>query len=166
MTPMSRLDHHISAVRNKLTLGIFLDAWAWTGLLLAVLVLIAIIGQRVLDRAIAHPGALFLIGIGATTLGAWIFSVTRRPSAETAAVKIDEALGLKEKFSTALYARPVEKPFAQAAERDAEGTAAKVSLYNRFPLKFPRQVITAAAIFFVAFLVAQFMPPLHLFAKP
>ncbi len=162
---MSRLDHHISAVRNKLTLGIFLDAWAWTGLLLAVLVLIAIIGQRVLDRAIAHPGALFLIGIGATTLGAWIFSVTRRPSAETAAVKIDEALGLKEKFSTALYARPLDDPFAQAAVRDAEGTAAKVSLYNRFPLKFPRQVITAAAIFFVAFLVAQFMPPLHLFAK-
>jgi hypothetical protein len=162
---MSRLDHHISAVRNKLTLGIFLDTWAWTGLLLAVLVLLAVIGQRVLDRAISHPAELFLIGAGATVLGAWISSVYRRPSAETAAVKIDEALGLKEKFSTALYARPLDDPFAQAAVRDAEGTAAQISLYNRFPLKFPRQAITTAVVFLIAFLVAQFMPPLNLFAK-
>jgi hypothetical protein len=162
---MSRLDQHISAVRNKLTLGIFLDAWAWTGLLLAVGVLIAVIGQRVLDRAIAHPAELFLIGAGATVLGAWISSIVRRPSADAAAVKIDEALGMKEKFSTALYARPLNDPFAQAAVRDAEAAAMRVSLYNRFPLKFPRQAITTAVVFLVAFLVAQFMPPLHLFAK-
>jgi hypothetical protein len=162
---MSRLDQHISAVRNKLTLGIFLGAWAWTGLLLAVLVLIVVIGQRVLDRTIAHPAMIFFVGVGATVLAAWIFSVARRPSAEIAAVKIDEALGLKEKFSTALYARPLDDPFAQAAVRDAEGTASNVSLYNRFPLKFPRQAITAAIIFLIALLVAELMPPLHLFAK-
>jgi hypothetical protein len=162
---MSRLDQHISAVRNKLMLGIFLDAWAWTGLLLAVLVLIAIIGERVLDRIFAHPGVIFLIGIGATAIAAWIFSLTRRPSAEVAAVKIDAALDLKEKFSTALYARPLDDPFAQAAVRDAEGTASQVSLYDRFPLKFPRQVITAVVIFLIALLVAELMPPLHLFAK-
>ncbi len=162
---MSRLDQHISAVRNKLTLGIFLDAWAWTGLLLAVGVLIAVIGQRVLDRAIAHPAELFLIGFGGTVFGAWISSIVRRPSADAAAVKIDQALGLKEKFSTALYARPLSDPFAQAAVRDAEAAAMRVSLYNRFPLKFPRQAIATAVVFLVAFLVAQFMPPLHLFAK-
>jgi hypothetical protein len=162
---MSRLDQHISAVRNKLTLGIFLDAWAWTALLLAVLVLIAVIGERVLDRTIAHPALIFFIGIGVTAVAAWIFSVARRPSAEIAAVRIDAALGLKEKFSTALYARPLEDPFAQAAVRDAEGTASQVSLYDRFPLKFPRHVITALAVFLVALLVAEFMPPLHLFAK-
>lgn len=162
---MSRLDHHILAVRNKLTLGIFLEAWAWTGLLLAVLVLMAIIGQRVLDRAIAHPAQLFWIGVGATVLGAWIYCVVRRPSAELAAVKIDEVMGLKEKFSTALYARELSDPFAQAAVRDAEGTANRVSLHNRFPLKFPRQAITTAVVFLLAFLVAELMPPLHLFAR-
>ncbi|MGD0542765.1 MAG: hypothetical protein ABSB33_14725, partial [Tepidisphaeraceae bacterium] len=98
-------------------------------------------------------------------LGAWISSIVRRPSADAAAVKIDEALGMKEKFSTALYARPLNDPFAQAAVRDAEAAAMRVSLYNRFPLKFPRQAITTAVVFLVAFLVAQFMPPLHLFAK-
>ncbi|HEX4056181.1 MAG TPA: hypothetical protein VHX86_18125 [Tepidisphaeraceae bacterium] len=162
---MSRLDHHILAVRNKLTLGIFLEAWAWTGLLLGVLVLVAVIGQRVLDRAIAHPAELFWIGAGATVLGAWIYCVVRRPSAELAAVKIDEVMGLKEKFSTALYARELSDPFAQAAVRDAEGAANRVSLNNRFPLKFPRQAITTAAVFLLAFLVAEFMPPLHLFAR-
>jgi hypothetical protein len=160
---MSRLDQHISAVRNKLTLGIFLNAWALTGLLLAVLVLLAVLGQRLLDRTIAHPAMISLVGISATILVAWIFSVVRRPSAEIAAVKIDEALGLKEKFSTALYARSLDDPFAQAAVRDAEGTASQVSLYDRFPLKFPRHAITTAIVFLIALLVAQFMPPLHLF---
>ncbi|HEY1922552.1 MAG TPA: hypothetical protein VGG44_07275 [Tepidisphaeraceae bacterium] len=162
---MSRLDQHISAVRNKLMLGVFLDAWATAGLLLAVLVLIAVIGERILDRTIAHPAVVFLAGVGATVVAAWIFSLTRRPSAEIAAVRIDAALGLKEKFSTALYARPLDDPFAQAAVRDAEGTAANVSLYDRFPLKFPRHLITALIILLIAFLVAQFMPPLDLFSR-
>jgi hypothetical protein len=159
---MSRLDSHILAVRNKLTLGIFLEAWAWTGLLLAVVVLAAIMGQRALDRSLAHRGELFALGACATVLGAWMYCVMRRPSAELAAVKIDQTLGLKEKFSTALYARDLSDAFAQAAVRDAEAAAARVSLANRFPLKFPRQWITTAAVFLLAFLAAQFMPPLHL----
>ena len=38
-----------------------------------------------------------------------------------AAVAIDARLSLKEKFSTALYARPIKDPFAQAVVKDARG---------------------------------------------
>jgi hypothetical protein len=163
---MSRLDGHISAVRNKLALTVFLEALAMAGMALAVAMLIAIVGQRVLDRELSHTTILLGIGLAAAIAGAGIFSLIRRPSSQEAAVKIDETLGLKEKFSTALYARGVSDPFASAAVLDAEKTAGEVSLYKRFPVRFPRQAIATLAMFALAFLVALFMPTLHLFSKP
>ncbi|MGD0137948.1 MAG: hypothetical protein ABSD28_03665 [Tepidisphaeraceae bacterium] len=163
---MNRLDNHILTIRNKLALGVFLDAAAWAGTVLAVAIAIAIIGQRVLDRSLPH--ALMLLGIGfiAGVIGALVYSLIRRPSPQTAAIQIDQVMGLKEKFSTALYARQLSDPFAAAAVLDAERAANHVSLYKRFPLKLPRQAMTAAAMFLLAFLLALFMPTLHLFSKP
>ncbi len=100
---MSRLDSHISAVRNKLALTVFLESLAMAGMGLAVVLLIAIVGQKVLDRELSHGMILLGVGLAGAVVGAWIFSLIRRPTSEQAAVKIDETLGLKEKFSTALY---------------------------------------------------------------
>jgi hypothetical protein len=164
---MSRLDSHILTIRNKLALAIFLEGLAWAGIALGVIVLIVVIGQRVLDRSLWHQFSLLGIGALLAVLGAFIYSMVRRPSAQTAAVKIDEVLGLKEKYSTALYARNLGDPFAQAAVLDAEWSANnEVSLYKRFPLRMPRQMIGAICILVVAFLFAQFMPTLHLFGSP
>jgi hypothetical protein len=163
---MSRLDNHVAAVQNKLALGVFLEALAWAGMGLGTAVLIALLAERILDRELTHAGRLLGAGAILTLLGAFIYSLVRRPTAEVAAVKIDEALGLKEKFSTALYARSLADPFAQASVRDAERSAEEVSLYKRFPLKFPKQWLGTAAIFLAAILVAELMPPLQWFSKP
>lgn len=162
---MSRLDQHISTVRNKLALSLFLEAWARAGIALGVLVLIAVIGQRVFDRWLARPGMFFWTGVLVTAIAAWVYSLARRPTAESAAMRIDQVLGVKEKYSTALYARALDDPFAQAAVRDAEVQADNVSLNKRFPLQFPRQAILAAVVFAIAFLVAIFMPTMHWFSK-
>jgi hypothetical protein len=163
---MSRLDYHIATIRNKLALGIFLEALAWAGMGLGVAVLMAIIVERVLDRKLSHGATLMGGGVLITLLGAFIYSLTRRPTASLAAVRIDEVLGLKEKYSTALYARSLADPFAQASVRDAERAADEVSLNKRFPLRFPKQWFGTAAIFLAAILVAELMPPLNLFSKP
>jgi hypothetical protein len=163
---MSRLDSHISSVRNKLALTVFLESLAMAGMGLAVVLLIAIVGQKVLDRELSHGMILLGVGLAGAVVGAWIVSLIRRPTSEQAAVKIDETLGLKEKFSTALYARDMSDPFASAAVFDAEQTATEVSLYKRFPVKFPRQAIGTLAMFALAFLVALLMPTLHLFSRP
>ena len=163
---MSRLDNHILTVRNKLTLGVFLEAAAWAGTALAVVIMVAIIVQRVVDRPIPHGLMLLGIGLVAAVVGALLYSLVHRPSPQTAAVKIDQVLGLKEKYSTALYARQLSDPFAAAAVLDAERAASQVSLYKRFPVKYPRRATAAAAMFLLAFLLALFMPTLHLFSKP
>jgi len=162
---MSRLDQHILTVRNKLAVGIFLQALARAGIALGLVVWLVIIGERVLDRLTWRPGMLLWIGVLAAVLAALIFSLARRPSRDEAALAIDEALGLKEKFSTALFARSLNDPFADASVKDAELAAQQVSLYRRFPLKFPRQSLATAIVFLLAFLTALLMPPLHLFQK-
>jgi hypothetical protein len=92
-----------------------------------------------------------------------IWAFLHRPSRKSAAVAIDEKLGLKEKFSTALYVRPSSDPFAMAAVKDAETTADNVSLYKAFPLPFPRATYGFLIVAFGAFLTAWLMRPLDLF---
>ena len=102
---MTRLDHHIAGVRNKLALSIFLYAWASTARRNGAIFWIIIIAERLLDRTLNHWTAILWGGIGASALAALIYSLVRRPTIVKAAVAIDEELGLNEKFSTALYAR-------------------------------------------------------------
>ena len=90
---------------------------------LGTAVLIAILAERILDRELTHGARLLAAGALVTFVGAFVYSLIRRPNANLAAVKIDEVLGLKEKFSTALYARPLDDPFAQASVLDAETAA-------------------------------------------
>jgi hypothetical protein len=163
---MSRLDQHILAVRNKLTVGIFLQALARAGAGLGLIIWLVIVVERVLDRLPRHQGTLLWIGIAATVLVVALYSLIRRPSRDVAALAIDQTLGLKEKFSTALFARTSSDPFAVAAVKDAESAAQQVSLEKRFPLQFPAQAWTTAIVFLLALLTALLMPALHLFQKP
>jgi hypothetical protein len=163
---MTRLDRQIATVRSRLIIGAFLRAWARGLLLLGVAVWLAVIGEKILDRAVPHQLKIFYIGIAITAAAALIWSLARRPTAKTAAVTIDLALGLKEKYSTALYARRMADPFAHAVVLDAETTAQNVSIARRFPIPFPRQAAWAAAVFAAAWLTSLFLPAFHLFPKP
>ncbi|MDP9173577.1 MAG: hypothetical protein M3O30_06895 [Planctomycetota bacterium] len=163
---MNRLDSHILTVRNKLTLGLFFRALAWSALVFGAVVWLTIILQHVLDRSVRYAGPLFWSGLGVAVAVAAVYSLVRRPSRESAAVAIDQSLDLKEKFSTALCVRGSADPFAQAAVKDAENSAQNVSLYNRFPLEFPRPAYWSVAIFVAAFCTAVFLPTFHILSKP
>jgi len=163
---MSRIDQHIMTVRSRLALAVFFQAWAWAALILAGVVWLVVIAQHLLDRSLSHEWTLLLVCLTASAVGALIYCILRRPTSYDAAVAIDRTLGLKEKFSTALYARPMkEDPFARAAVLDAERSAQNVSLHKRFPIPFPNHVLTILAIFVCALLTAWLMPTFHLFAK-
>jgi hypothetical protein len=161
---MSRLDRHISVVRGKLMLGQFLKGLAWSALAVAAIVWTAVMVDRLLQLHLPHQGWLFLICIGVGTLAAWGFALWRRPSAQRAAVVIDEKLQLKEKFSSALYVRPLNDPFALAVVRDAEQTADNVSLHKRFPVVIPQRPLAGAGgMACVALLTFWLLPSFDLF---
>src|SRR3982750_787386 len=102
---MSRLDRHVAMVQNKLALGRFVSAVAWASVFWAGAVWLGIVIDRLFrGRPI---GAKWWIGGGLAgcALIATVYALIRRPTRHDAAVAIDEKLALKEKFSTALYAR-------------------------------------------------------------
>jgi len=137
--------HHVTAVQNKLALSRFLVALGWALLIFAAVVWINILVDRLLGVRLPRWDLLLPIGLGLSIATAIGYAVWRRPDKRTAAVAIDERLGLKEKFSTALYARGSTDPFAVAAVRDAEASAAGVDLRGKFKLAFPRVAYAALA---------------------
>ena len=162
---MSRLDRHIAVVQNKLALVRFVQALVWAIMVYLSLVWIGVTVDRMAAVHPPHPKWWLYAGAIAGGIFPIIYAIVRRPTKEEAALAIDKTLGLKEKFSTALYARPLKDPFAQAAVLDAERTADNVSLHRRFPLQIPQSAIGAACIASLVVGTLLFLPKMDLFGK-
>ncbi|HTW94309.1 MAG TPA: hypothetical protein VMD30_05930 [Tepidisphaeraceae bacterium] len=160
---MSRLDRHIVAIQNKLTLRLFLQAMAWCAVGIAGVGLLDVLVERFFSVSIPRPGMSLLIAAIMAAGCSLAYAIYCRPTAMLAAVAIDQELNLKEKFSTALFARPLSDPFARAAVSDAERTADNVSLHRRFPPQYPKQTNGAIALSGAALLVAWLLPNMDLF---
>lgn len=162
---MSRLDQLIDAVRTRFLVQKLLDYGAWTLCCAAGVVLLLILVARIF--LITLPPYTLLMG-GAAVLAilvALVLALVHSPSREGTAIKVDEVLGLKERFSTALEARGSSDPFARAAVTDAEARARDVSIKHRFPLRFPRQAAYTMAAILALFLTDRFMPQLDVTGK-
>lgn len=164
---MSRLDTHVRTVRNKLAIEQFVRAVAWTSLIFAAGCLLAIAADRALQLRLPRAGWWFLGGAGLAVLAAVVLALVRRPTLQAAAVAIDEKLGLKEKFSTALQIRDATDPFARAAVADAESAAQNVvvQFFRHFPLRFPRVGYAAMAVALAAMVAFFALPPMDLFGR-
>lgn len=162
---MSRLDRHVTFVQGKLTTSAFIDSLSATVAAFFVAVSVAIILNRTVQLALPHPQIWLAGALGIAILAALIVAAVHRPSAHQAAVEIDRRLGLKEKFSTALYVRASADPFAVAAVRDAELAAENVSLYRRFPFTRPRYLWAAVATAIVTGLLLWTLPSMDLLGR-
>ena len=160
---MSRLDRHVASVQTRMTLSVFLRALTWALIGYGLVVWAAILIDKLVQVRLPREMIWFWVGIGLTVAGAVAYTIWRRPTRQQAAVAIDERLALKEKFSTALYVRPSKDPFAMATVRDAEITADKVSLHQRFPIEIPAAVGGTAAVIVLVFVTAWLLPTFDLF---
>ncbi len=162
---MSRLDRHIALVQSKLAFAKFITAMVWTTLAFLAALWLGILIDRLFQVHPPKAMAFVWAGIGAAIFAAFIYSILRKPTSHEAAVAIDERLGLKEKFSTALFIRHNNDPFAIAAVRDAEQTADNVSLHKQFPLSFPRSGYYTIAAALAVLITAQYFPTFDLFGR-
>jgi hypothetical protein len=166
---MSRLDRHVSAVQTKLALRRFGVLFARTTFIFGLLVLLAVLVDKVSQTIPAslrdRYRIVILIGIGVCAVVSALWAALTRPTPEQAAAAIDEKLRLKEKFSTAIYVRPSSDPFAMATVIDAERTAENVQLGKQFPVRYPRLAWGTKLVFALALTLACFMPTLNLFGQ-
>ena len=160
---MSRIDSHIDHVQRQLILDRFIDFLARSFFVLGILALVVVVMDRIIHLGL--PPQMAWVGLGMVMVAAIVLTVMHRPSKQAAAVAIDEKLGLKEKFSTALSVRKMNDPFAQAVVRDAEQTAASVRLAGQFPVTFPR--IGTYALIVAGFAVSAYkwLPEIDLFNR-
>ncbi|WP_428940797.1 hypothetical protein [Fontivita pretiosa] len=165
---MSRLDDHVSAVRNKLALARFVQALAWGSLVWSSAALLGVLVDRVFLVHPPRPQLWLWMGGALTMVSAVAYALYRRPGAREAAVAIDQKLGLKEKISTALYVRHAEHdPFARAAVLDAEHTAQQVviNLRQHFPMSFPRPAYATIVVALAAVMAYFLIDPMRLFGR-
>jgi hypothetical protein len=142
---------------------LWLRALAWALIAYAIVVWVAILIDRLFQIHLPRHVLWFWIGLGVTVIGSLAFTLRRKPSRNQAAVAIDEKLLLKEKFSTALYMRTSQDPFAKAAVLDAERTADKSEPAQKFPIQFPKAGVWTAVAVIAVFLTAWLVPTFDLF---
>ena len=162
---MSRLDQHVDAVRSRFLMQRFFDWAAWIILGAACGLTVAVVGLKVFGVVLGAK----LVWLGIVTVGALlaalILAMARCPNRMQTAVQIDERLGLKERFSTALYARGQSDEFARAAVRDAEKTADSVSLHKRFAYQFPKMGWWSMTAVVVLFSADRFIPQMDVLGR-
>jgi hypothetical protein len=164
---MSQLDYHVTKVQGKMLTTAILHALAWSLLVYGGIVWLVILVSRLFSLQLPRPAIWFWAGLGVSIAAAFGYAIWRRPGRDRAAVAIDERLGLKEKFSTALYFRKhsASDPFAAAAVRDAETTAERVHLQDKFPIAFPRTGAFTLGVGLVAFLTGWLLEPMDLLGR-
>lgn len=160
---MNRLDQHVSAVQTRMAISVWLRALAWAGIVYAIVVGAAILIYKLVQLSLPHQDVWFWAGLAVTVSVSIAYTIWQRPSRRQAAVAIDERLALKEKFSTALFARSSNDPFAVAAVQDAEQTASAVNLQRKFPVRVPRVAGGTVLAVLVVLLIAWFFPMFDLF---
>lgn len=162
---MSRLDDHVGLVRVKLTFATFVRLVPWALAIVAGAAFLAILVNQITRFHLPKPQIWLYIGLGMALVVPLVYAIFRRPTQRQVAVAIDERLGLKEKFSTALYVRSSRDPFAAAAVSDAERAANSADLHNKFPIAFPlRATMSLLAVVIVA-LLTFLIPPGDRFAS-
>lgn len=161
---MSQLNRHVATVRSREGASFALTGVAWASIGVASASVCAILLEKFLlwkpDAVSYHwlagkPLIVLAAAAGAAALCGLAWGLSKRPSQLEAAARIDDRLGTKEKFSTALYLQSqpgtAGDPFVRAAVMDALRTADHTNLSGAFPIRFPRAFGAAVLIAGVAF---------------
>lgn len=156
---MTLLERQVHAAQRRLWLNRWLHRFCFVaalgGLGFAVIVLI----QRLFDL----PLPIGWIGVGAGTVAvvaSIIWTVRTREDAATAAARLDEAAGLRERISSGRYCLGVDDPFAQAVVADAERVGSAINVRQHIRLSVPSPLAWTAGSFVLSALMFLVTPGL------
>jgi hypothetical protein len=159
---MASLQRHLEAARSRLALAAGVRALGPCAVAGAAVATAAVLSGKLVGLGVPDWRIGAGVLVGGALVGAGVWAALRRPAADRAAVALDEALGTKDRFSTALAVSDSADPFARAAVADAERLAAGVTgrgVGGALPLRWPRQALSTAAVLAVLAAGGQWLLP-------
>jgi len=129
---MGGIERAVKRTRQRLMLGQALAAWGWAALAGLGAALLLVLVDRLSEAAVplwSYAVLAALVVLAGPTIGWWY-----RPDEHTAAARLDARLGLKDRVATALHAKRLASPLAEAVVIDAKRAAAKASVRAATPL--------------------------------
>ena len=137
--------------------------WAMAGAAAAFILFVVVVRLTGLFRD-EDRAAWRVTGILAAAgfLASFLWTYATRDSLPMAAARLDQAAGLKERLSTALYFASSADPFARAAVADANNVSRLVTPQMYLPVKVPASAPYAGGATFVALLVLWLFPAVDL----
>lgn len=162
---MSPLAHHIETVRRRHWLEQFLVATVFAIIFVAGVCIVALIIDRIIAISVPYPRLAVLMLLAVAMAAAALYAARRQLSAARAAALIDHRLELRERLSTAVQIGEANTDFSRAVLADAESCAASLSdhgIKEKFPVRPPRTLWTAAAIIALFLILWWLFPHLDL----
>ncbi|MGC9454051.1 MAG: hypothetical protein ACP5HU_04230 [Phycisphaerae bacterium] len=157
---MRAFDKNLRSVRLRCGLNHLFDSIAWGLGVCGGAAVAIVIAERLL--ALNLPLTRSLIALAALGLAASLVLWLRRfPTRIKTALLIDQRLGLRERFSTAVALSGCEDPFAAATVEDAHRTAEHISPSRSFPVRPSKRWAWTATVWTAAVL-ATLLPAVDL----
>lgn len=161
---MSAIDRQVGFAQARLNANILMS-WLCVAVVIATFAWMLVwTAQRLFALGVPLWASIAGAGVLAALISI-VGVVLQRVGRMDAALQLDKAAGLKERVSTALEVRKVNDPFATAAVRDAETTAAKIHVPSHVPYKTPQMLSWSVACLLMAALLGYFLPQMNLLAS-
>ncbi|MGQ9652143.1 MAG: hypothetical protein ACUVXJ_18760 [Phycisphaerae bacterium] len=120
---------------------------------------------------LVRPDAEMLTGwvclglLAASVVASVVWTVVTRETLSVAAATLDDAAGLRERISSAIYCEKMDDPFGQAVVADANRVTHGLTVSRHLPLRFPQSAAYAGASLLFALLVFWLFPVVDLAGK-
>lgn len=130
----------------------------------ALFVLLVLIDRLWLVRPDAEvlTGWVCLGLLGASVVASAVWTFLTRETLSVAAAALDDAAGLRERISSAIYCEKMDDPFGQAVVADAHRVTHGLTVGRHLPLRFPQSASYAGPSLLVALLVFWLFPVVDL----
>jgi len=156
---MTQLDRQIRRTQHRLWLNRQIANMTTSLGVAAVGFALVVLVQRLFD--FAWPVMWIGVGFGAVALVvSIIWTIVTREDASTAAARLDEAAGLKERISSGHYCADAEDPFARAVLYDAERVGGSLSVRQHIRMQVPASLTLTGGSFVLAALMFLITPGL------
>jgi len=156
---MTDLERQIRRAQHRLWVNRWLSDIATASAVLGGAFALMVLVQRLWDLPIPL-GLTAMAFLAAAAAGSFTLTMLRRETVECAAIRLDEAAGLRERLSSGWHCLSSDDPFAQAVLADADRTSRSLSARTHLKLIIPSRFVFSATTLVLAALMFLVTPGL------